>query len=91
MTKTSGIWLPWVGRLAALLVAVVIPACGSGGTGGQGGGLLWQSQSGTGTTSNGQPVGWIDPNSGLGGGPIGIIQIIASVDDATYARYNVST
>src|ERR1051325_6565284 len=87
-------WATWTGRLAALLVAVVIPACGSG-NGGQrpNSALLWQSQSGTGV-SVGAPSWqrlWVDPNTGLGGGTIGIIQIIQSVDDATYAKFNIST
>jgi hypothetical protein len=86
----------WSARLTALLAAVVIPACGSGGTAGTGGssnsGLLWNSQAGSGITSTGgQAVTWIDPNTGLGGGTIGIIEVINSVDDATYARYNIST
>ena len=85
-------WAMWTGRLAALLVAIVVPACsGSGGGGGQNSGLLWVSQAGSGITSGSLPVTWIDPNTGLGGGTIGIIQVIASVDDATYARFNVST
>jgi len=86
------IWAMWAGRLAALLVAVVIPACNNSGSGaGQNSGLFWNSQAGSGTTATtGSPVTWINPNTGLGGGTIGIVQIIASVDDATYARFNVS-
>jgi len=86
--------LSLAGRLAALLVAVVIPACGTGGTTGRSSnsGLLWVSQAGSGAQSGStQPVQWIDPNTGLGGGAIGVIQIVTSVDDATYARYNIST
>jgi len=80
-------------RLAAVLVAVILPACGTGATGGSSNsGLLWNSQAGSGLTATGsQPVTWINPNTGLGGGTIGIIQVIESVDDATYARFNVST
>jgi hypothetical protein len=82
----------WAGRLAALLVAVVIPACNNSGTGTPSNGLLWNSQAGSGITPSGAtPVTWINPNTGLGGGTIGVIQIISSVDDATYARFNVST
>ena len=87
-------WTTWTARLAALLVAVVIPACG-GSLGGArpNSALLWQSQAAAGGTS-GAPSWqrlWVDPNSGLGGGTIGIIQIIASTDDVTYARFNAST
>src|SRR5689334_2194533 len=63
--------LTWTGRLAALLAAVIIPACGStGGTPGSNpNGILWNSQV-TGTPSGGTPSGggslWVDPNSGLG-------------------------
>ena len=80
-------------RGAALLLAVVLSACdNSGSGGGQNSGLFWNSQAGSGTSvTTGGPVTWINPNTGLGGGTIGIVQIIASVDDATYARFNVST
>jgi hypothetical protein len=84
----------WAGRLAALLVALVIPACSTGATPGKStnSSLLWVSQAGTGGQSGStQPVQWIDPNTGLGGGAIGVIQVVQSVDLATYARYNVST
>jgi hypothetical protein len=83
----------WAGRLTALLVAIVIPACNNTGSGGgTNSGLLWQSQAGSGTTATtGSPVTWINPNTGLGGGTIGVVQIISSVDDATYAKFNVST
>jgi hypothetical protein len=93
VTNSSRFPLAWPVRLAALLIAVVGAACNDSGGGGgsSNSGLLWQSQAGSGATSTGQPVTWINPNTGLGGGPIGIIQIISSVDDATYARYNVST
>jgi hypothetical protein len=72
--------------LAALVAAIVIPACGS--TGSPGGanpyGILWNSQgstnSPTGTTAT---AGWVDPNLGVVG-PIGISNIIVSTDDATY-------
>ena len=82
-----------IGRLMALVVAIVIPACQGSGTGNTAGnsGLLWQSQAGQGTTSTTGGVTWVDPNSGLGAGTIGVIQIISSVDDATYAKFNVST
>jgi len=72
--------------LAALVAAVVIPACGS--TGSPGGanpnGILWNSQAvpGGGTPGASTP-GWIDPNLGVVG-PIGIQNIIVSTDDATY-------
>ena len=84
----------WAGRLAALLVAVVIPACNStaGPGSNKGPNLLWNSQAGSGiTSSTGSAVTWVDPNTGLGGGTIGVVQIISSVDDATYAQFNVST
>jgi hypothetical protein len=84
----------WTGRAAALLVAIVIPACSNTASPGsnKGNGLLWNSQAGSGVTPGGAtPVTWINPNTGLGGGTIGVIQIISSVDDATYARFNVST
>ena len=85
---TKRVWA-WTGRLAALLAAVIIPACGS--TGSPGGanpsGILWNSQ-GTGLPSGGAPTGssslWVDPNSGLGASQIGISNIIVSTDDATY-------
>ena len=87
------LWL-WPLRAAALFAALVIPACTTG-TPGQGSsnpGLLWNSQAGSGTTASGSgSVQWIDPNSGLGGGPIGITQIVTSTDDVTYAQYNIST
>jgi hypothetical protein len=92
--RTSKRRWTWAARLAALVVAVVIPACGTGATPGKSksGSLLWVSQAGSASQSgSNQPVQWIDPNTGLGAGPIGVIQIISSVDDATYARYNVST
>jgi hypothetical protein len=83
----------WAGRLAALLVAVVIPACQNTASPGsnKGAGLLWNSQASSGTTTTGSAVTWIDPNTGLGGGTIGVVQIVSSVDDATYAQFNVST
>jgi hypothetical protein len=34
---------------------------------------------------------WVDPNSGLGGGQIGITAIIQSTDEVTYAKYNISS
>ena len=88
----------WSGRLAALLVAVVVPACNNSnpnnGTGSSQG-ILWLSNTGTGANAGGPtPTGsalWVDPNSGLGGGPIGVSQSIQSIDDATYNQYNAST
>jgi hypothetical protein len=87
---TKRVWA-WTGRLAALLAAVIIPACGS--TGSPGGanpnGIIWNSQA-TGTPSGGTPGGgllWVDPNSGLGASTIGISNIITSADDATYYAY----
>jgi hypothetical protein len=75
------------GRLIALglMSLFILPACGGGG-GGAGVSnpdLLWNSQAGTGTTSTGAPVTWVDPNSGLGGGTIG--NLTASSDDVTYS------
>lgn len=83
----------WTGRLAALVAAVVVPACGgSNGTGGQASanGILWNSP-GTGTPvqpGNGNGGGlWVDPNSGLGASQIGIQNIVTSTDDATYQTW----
>lgn len=93
----SGKWWMWTGRLAALLVAIVIPACQGGpGTGtGNSNGIQWNSQTSSGVNVGGpQPTGtalWVDPNSGLGGGQIGITGIIQSTDVTTYGRYNNST
>jgi len=84
--------LTWTGRLAALLAAVIIPACGSTGgiPGANPNGILWNSQV-TGTPSGGTVGGggglWVDPNSGLGASTIGISNIIVSTDDATYDAY----
>src|SRR5579859_4121600 len=76
----------WTGRVAALVAAVVIPACGN--TGSPGGanpnGILWNSQATPGGGAPGAATpGWIDPNLGVVG-PIGIQNIIVSTDDATY-------
>jgi hypothetical protein len=91
---TTRRWTTWTARFAALLVAVVIPACG-GSVGGArtNSALLWQSQAAAGGNVGAPSFQrlWVDPNSGLGGGTIGIIQIIASTDDVTYARFNAST
>jgi hypothetical protein len=95
--RASGKWM-WMGRIAALLVAVVVPACNNSnpnnGTGNPQG-ILWLSSTGSGGNVGGpQPTGsalWVDPNSGLGGGQIGIQQIIQSIDDASYNSYNAST
>lgn len=81
----------WSGRLAALVAAVVIPACGdNGSSGGQNpNGIFWNSvagSSGGGTGAPGQSL-WVDPNSGLGASTIGISNIITSADDATYDGY----
>jgi len=79
----------WTGRLAALVAAAVIPACGH--TGSPGGanpnGILWNSQAvpGGGAAGTATP-GWIDPNLGVVG-PIGIQNIITSTDDGTYDGY----
>jgi hypothetical protein len=94
--KASGRAWIWAGRLAALLVAVIIPACSSGGSAGTGNtnGILWLSPTTTGSGGSTTPTGgalWVDPNSGLGGGQIGITQIIQSTDDVTYNMYNAST
>jgi hypothetical protein len=86
----------WIGRLAALLVAIMVPACNNSGVGGPGNqdGILWSSQSSSGASVGGpQPTGsalWVDPNSGLGGGQVGIADPIVSVDVASYTRYNVA-
>jgi hypothetical protein len=95
--RASGRWQSWTGRFAALLVAIVIPACNNSGANGSGnsGGILWLSNTSSGTSTGGPlPTGsalWVDPNSGLGGGQIGITQIIQSTDDVTYNKYNAST
>ncbi len=87
---TKRVWA-WTGRLAALLAAVIIPACGS--TGSAGGanpnGILWNSMAtaGGGGTAGPSTGLWVDPNSGLGASTIGISNIITSADDATYDAY----
>jgi len=79
----------WAGRLAALVAAVIIPACGSNGSPGgtNPGGILWVTQGNTnapqGTLAT---TYWNNPNSGVVG-PIGIQNIITSADDATYDQY----
>ena len=95
--RASGRWWKWTGRFAALLVAIVVPACNNSGTSngsGNPGGILWLSNTSSGVNTGGpQPTGsalWVDPNSGLGGGQIGINQIIQSTDDVTYNKYNAS-
>jgi hypothetical protein len=83
----------WTGRLAALVAAVVIPACGSTGTSGlnNANGIFWNSP-GTGTPMGGTPGGgtglWVDPNTGLGASQIGISNIVVSTDDATYDSFS---
>jgi hypothetical protein len=93
--RASGRWFMRVGRFSALLIALVVPACNNSGAGGSGQpGIVWNTQSGSGGQVGGpQPAQllWVDPNSGLGGGQIGITGIIQSTDPATYGRYNVST
>jgi hypothetical protein len=93
----SRLWM-WTGRVAALLVAIVVPACDNSGTGNGSGnpaGILWLSNTSSGTSVGGPtPTGsalWVDPNSGLGGGPIGLTALIQSTDDVTYNRFNAST
>jgi hypothetical protein len=86
----------WTWRLAALLVAVVIPACGgSGSRPASTTGIQWNSQASSGANVGGPVYSgtslWVDPNSGLGGGQIGITQLITSQDLTTYARYNISS
>jgi hypothetical protein len=77
----------WTGRLAALVAAVIIPACGStGATGGAQPGIFWNSQATTGAPQGQPTAGWVDPNLGVVG-PIGISNIITSADDATYDGY----
>ncbi len=80
----------WVGRVAALAAAVIIPACGNtGGVGGPNPGIFWISQATTGAPQGLPTNGWIDPNLGVVG-PIGITNIITSADDATYDGYFTS-
>jgi len=83
----------WTGRLVALVAAVVIPACGqNGGTGvNNANGILWNTQATGAPAQGGTGAGgslWVDPNSGLGASPIGIQNIVTSVDDATYGDWN---
>jgi len=89
--SSNRVWV-WSGRLAALVAAVVIPACGS--TGSPGGsnpnGILWNSQGNT-NAATGQPVQyWYDPNTGVVS-PIGIQNIVTSVDDATYDSFTLNS
>lgn len=87
----------WIGRALAFSAALIIPACqaGSNGSVGQANGVLWNSQASSGANLPGTPISsgplWVDPNSGLGGGEIGITSIITSTDLATYAQFNNST
>jgi len=79
----------WAGRLAALVAAVIIPACGSTGSPGgtNPGGILWVTQGNTNAPQgNLATTYWNNPNSGVVG-PIGIQNIITSADDATYDQY----
>jgi hypothetical protein len=70
-------WESIAGRIALVGVLVSCASCGDkagkgGGGAGTSNGILWNSQSGTGTTA-GAPAGprvlWVDPNSGLGASP----------------------
>lgn len=84
--------LVWTGRLAALVAAVVIPACGNSGSPGNPiGGIFWVTQGNT-NAATGTQAGdfWNDPNDGQVG-PIGISNIITSADDATYDGYYPSS
>jgi len=90
--STKRAWV-WTGRLAALVAAVVIPACGTnGGTGmNSPNGIFWNTQSTGAPAQGGTGAGgqlWIDPNTGLGASPIGIQNIVTSVDDAVYGAWN---
>lgn len=66
----------WTARLAALMVAVIIPACNNSGAGTPAQGILWNSRTTTG--GGGAPIAgqqlWINPNLAVPG-PIGIIGI----------------
>jgi len=75
-------------------VAILIPACGNPTSRPATTGILWNSQAGSGVNATGPGpaiLQWRDPNSGLGGGQIGITQLITSQDLVTYDRYNIST
>jgi hypothetical protein len=92
--STKRAWV-WTGRLVALVAAVVIPACGQNGGNGMNnpGGILWNTQSTGAPVQGGNGSGgslWVDPNSGLGASPIGIQNIVTSVDDGTYGDWNPS-
>jgi hypothetical protein len=86
----------WIWRSLALGAAFIIPACqaGSNGAVGQPTGVLWNSQASSGANvgapANSSGPLWVDPNSGLGAGQIGISSIITSTDLATYAQFNDS-
>src|SRR5260221_782805 len=89
--SSNRVWV-WAGRLAALVAAVVIPACGSTGSpgGANPGGILWNSQGFTNAPQGNLGTSyWNNPNSGVVG-PIGISNIITSADDATYDSYSPS-
>lgn len=89
--SSKRIWV-WTGRLAALVAAVVIPACGDNGGGGGNNpnGIFWNSIAGNGQGQGGTGAPgsslWTNPNLGVVG-PIGISNIITSADDATYDGY----
>src|SRR6185295_9490222 len=86
LMSSNRAWV-WTGRLAALVAAVIIPACGStGGVGGANPGIFWNSQATTGAPQGQPSNGWIDHTLGVVG-PIGISNIISSADDASYDGY----
>jgi hypothetical protein len=63
----------WSARAAALIVAIIIPACSAGTSNPRGVGVstqsLWNSNAGTGAQPTGVPLFWEDPNKGIGGRP----------------------
>lgn len=92
--RASGKTLMGTGRLLALAVAIIIPACGNPTGRPVTTGLAWNSQASSGVNTTGPgpaQLQWNSPNTGLGGGQTGITQLITSTDLATYDRYNVST
>src|SRR5215831_12967318 len=75
----------WGARLAALLVAVIIPACQSTNPGAVGvSSSLWISNSGIGGQPIGQPKFWTDPNLGTTN-----LFIPDPFDIVTYTRPNI--
>jgi hypothetical protein len=81
----------WTRRLASLLVAVVIPACGDGASGGGSSNPspLWICKAWFGVTKKGVcSVDQVDPGAGRGSGTAGVTQIVPAVVNPEYERWS---